>query len=189
MTRTVFVDGAEGTTGLEIVERLSGRAEFELLTLPEGRRKDADARREAFAAAEFAILCLPDGAAREAVALAAGQTVRLIDASSAHRVADGWTYGFPELVGAETVAGAVQKDITGILRVLGEYRDRDVLDDAVEEFARAPQIVFGAFVRLFEFLDHWRRVIEAALHSVRIAHERLIRPAEWRAVDGIIPIQ
>ena len=106
MTATVFIDGAEGTTGLEIRERLQGRSEFNLLVLDDARRKDEAARREAFHAADFAVLCLPDDAAREAVKLAEGSTARLIDASSAHRVAPGWTYGFPELVGREAVAAA-----------------------------------------------------------------------------------
>ncbi|MCB2045454.1 MAG: N-acetyl-gamma-glutamyl-phosphate reductase, partial [Novosphingobium sp.] len=106
MTASVFIDGAVGTTGLEIAERLAGRHEFSLLVLDEGRRKDAAARREALNEADFAILCLPDDAAREAVELAAGSKVRIIDASTAHRVADGWTYGFPELIGHERVAEA-----------------------------------------------------------------------------------
>lgn len=106
MTHTVFIDGAAGTTGLEIVERLASRAEFELLVLDDAQRKSADARREAYHAADFAVLCLPDDAAREALALAEGSRVRIIDASSAHRVAPGWTYGFPELIGREKVAAA-----------------------------------------------------------------------------------
>lgn len=102
----IFIDGAAGTTGLEIRERLENRAEFELLVLGEAERKSSDARRDALHAADIAILCLPDDAAREAVALAEGSNTRIIDASSAHRVADGWTYGFPELVGSEAVADA-----------------------------------------------------------------------------------
>jgi N-acetyl-gamma-glutamyl-phosphate reductase len=106
---TVFIDGAVGTTGLEISDRLAGRPEFALLTLDEDRRKESVARREALNEADFAILCLPDDAAREAVALidpASG--TRVIDASTAHRVARGWTYGFPEIVGRETVAQATR---------------------------------------------------------------------------------
>lgn len=106
MSQTVFIDGAAGTTGLEILERLEARGEFTLLVLDEEQRKSAAARREAYHAADFAILCLPDDAAREAVTLAEGAPVRIIDASSAHRVAPGWTYGFPEIVGREAVAGA-----------------------------------------------------------------------------------
>ena len=108
MTHSVFIDGAAGTTGLEIVERLSPRAEFDLIILDDQQRKSADARREAYHAADFAVLCLPDDAAREAVAIAEGSKVRIIDASTAHRVADGWTYGFPELVGREAVAQATR---------------------------------------------------------------------------------
>ena len=106
-THSVFIDGAAGTTGLEIRERLAGRGDYTLITLPGDRRKDVAARRKALNEADFAILCLPDNAAREAVALVdpRGQT-RVIDASSAHRMADGWTYGFPELIGTEQVARA-----------------------------------------------------------------------------------
>ncbi len=106
MSRTIFIDGAAGTTGLEIVERLAGRNEFSLLILDDDQRKSETARRDAFHAADFAVLCLPDDAAREAVALAAGSKVRIIDASSAHRVTPGWVYGFPEIVGRDKIATA-----------------------------------------------------------------------------------
>ena len=97
MTALVFIDGAAGTTGLEIRERLAERTDLSLLVLDDERRKDAGARREALNEADIAILCLPDDAAREAVALIGDGSTRVIDASSAHRVAPGWTYGFPEL--------------------------------------------------------------------------------------------
>ena len=100
----VFIDGEAGTTGLQIRERLEGRGDVTLVTVDPARRKDPEARREAFAAADVAILCLPDAAAREAVALAEGLPVRLIDPSSAHRTADGWTYGFPELTPGQPAA-------------------------------------------------------------------------------------
>jgi N-acetyl-gamma-glutamyl-phosphate reductase len=106
MARKVFIDGGAGTTGLEIADRLAGRTEFELLTLPEARRKLPEARAEALHAADFAILCLHDDAAREAVELARGSEVRIIDASTAHRVTPGWVYGFPEVEGRDAVAAA-----------------------------------------------------------------------------------
>lgn len=106
MPHTVFIDGAAGTTGLEILDRLAPRGEFSLLVLDDEQRKSAEARREAYHAADFAVLCLPDEAAVEAVALAEGSKVRIIDASSAHRVAPGWTYGFPEVTGRDKVAEA-----------------------------------------------------------------------------------
>jgi N-acetyl-gamma-glutamyl-phosphate reductase len=108
MTHTVFIDGAAGTTGLEIVERLAPRAEFELIILDDEQRKSPAARRDAYHAADFAVLCLPDEAAIEAMALADGSKVRIVDASSAHRVAPGWTYGFPELIGREKIAKAAR---------------------------------------------------------------------------------
>ncbi|MDB5700073.1 MAG: argC [Sphingomonadales bacterium] len=93
----IFIDGAAGTTGLEIEARLSGRSEFELLKLDDAQRKNAAARRDALNAADIVILCLPDDAAREAVSLIDNRHTRVIDASTAFRTADGWTYGFPEL--------------------------------------------------------------------------------------------
>lgn len=109
MTHSIFIDGAAGTTGLEIADRLAGRPEFTLLKLDDARRKDPAARREALNEADFAILCLPDDAAREAVAMidTASET-RVIDASTAHRVAPGWVYGFPEVSGHEAVATAMR---------------------------------------------------------------------------------
>ena len=97
MTVKVFVDGSAGTTGIEIVDRLSSRADVALSLLPDERRKDAAARADALAAADIAILCLPDDAAREAVALAKGLPTRFIDASTAHRTEEGWAYGFAEI--------------------------------------------------------------------------------------------
>ena len=106
MSQTVFIDGGAGTTGLEIADRLAGRDEFALLTLDEDRRKDDEARREALNEADFVILCLPDDAARDAVAMIETDKVRVIDASSAHRTARGWIYGFPEIEGHREVASA-----------------------------------------------------------------------------------
>jgi N-acetyl-gamma-glutamyl-phosphate reductase len=97
MTVRLFIDGAAGTTGLEIRDRIAGRGDIALLTLDEARRKDAAARAEALNQADVVILCLPDDAAIEAVGLIESNSVKVIDASTAHRVAPGWTYGFAEL--------------------------------------------------------------------------------------------
>ena len=107
MADRIFIDGAAGTTGLEILDRLNGRSEFELIQLDEAHRKSAEARREALNEADIAILCLPDDAERDAVELLdPAKGTRIIDASSAHRTTEGWCYGFPELVGRERVADA-----------------------------------------------------------------------------------
>lgn len=97
MTIRVFIDGAVGTTGLEIRERLDGRAGIEQLILDDADRKDPVKREDALNSADFVILCLPDDAAREAVAMIRADKVRVIDASTAHRVAPDWVYGFAEL--------------------------------------------------------------------------------------------
>ena len=96
MTKSIFIDGAAGTTGLEIADRLAGRAEFNLITLDDDKRKDLAAKREALNDADFVILCLPDDAAKEAVAMTTSNHTRIIDASTAHRVDSHWAYGFPE---------------------------------------------------------------------------------------------
>jgi N-acetyl-gamma-glutamyl-phosphate reductase len=111
MTHTVFIDGEAGTTGLQIRERLEGRAELALMHLSEARRKDAAARRDALNQADVAILCLPDDAAREAVAMIETDT-KAIDASTAHRVADGWVYGFPEMTDDQTARIAAAARVT-----------------------------------------------------------------------------
>ena len=93
----VFIDGSAGTTGLRIADRLAGRSDLDILTLTGDARKDPNARKEALFASDIAFLCLPDAAAKEAVALAEGAKVRIIDTSTAHRTNPDWAYGFAEL--------------------------------------------------------------------------------------------
>lgn len=95
----VFIDGSAGTTGLGIYERLDERKDIELIILTGDKRKDLSAREEALNAADIAFLCLPDDAAREAVTLMKNDKTVIIDTSTAHRTADGWDYGFPEIHG------------------------------------------------------------------------------------------
>ncbi len=102
----VFIDGSAGTTGLRIADRLSSRADLSLIRLPEEARKDTAARAAALNEADVAFLCLPDEAAREAVGLLENPNTALIDPSTAHRTAEGWTYGFPEVVGEAAIASS-----------------------------------------------------------------------------------
>jgi N-acetyl-gamma-glutamyl-phosphate reductase len=97
----VFIDGDQGTTGLQIQDRLRGRTDLRLLTLPEAERRAPARRAEALNGCDIALLCLPDDAARAAVALVRNPAVRVIDASSAHRTTSGWVYGLPELAAGQ----------------------------------------------------------------------------------------
>lgn len=96
MTAKVFIDGEAGTTGLQIRERLAQRRDIQLIQIHPTRRKDQGARADALNEADVAILCLPDDAAREAAALVTNPNTKIVDPSTAHRIAPGWTYGFPE---------------------------------------------------------------------------------------------
>ena len=108
MKPKIFIDGEHGTTGLQIRARLAGRDDIEVISIPVERRKDTAARADFLRAADIAILCLPDDAAKESVALIGDAATRVIDASTAHRVAKWWTYGFPEMdrEQAKKIAGA-----------------------------------------------------------------------------------
>lgn len=112
MKPRVFIDGDQGTTGLQIRARLAGRDDFTLMTLPADRRKEPRARADALNGCDIAILCLPDAAAREAVAMVTNPAVRLIDASSAHRIDPQWTYGFPEMVQGQAARIAASRRVT-----------------------------------------------------------------------------
>ena len=96
MAKKIFIDGAAGTTGLEIHQRLAGRRDLAVIRLSDSQRKDSQARAAALNDADLVILCLPDDAAREAVSLIGNPNVRVIDSSTAHRTAQGWVFGFPE---------------------------------------------------------------------------------------------
>ena len=112
----VFIDGREGTTGLRIFDRIKERDDISLIILPEEKRKDPEARREAINSSDITILCLPDAASVESVSLCDNENTVIIDASTAHRTNPDWTYGFPEVFGkggAENVAKAKRIAVPG----------------------------------------------------------------------------
>ena len=110
MTYSIFIDGAAGTTGLQVQDRLAAHPSVTPVTLGDAERKDMSARRAMMADCDLTILCLPDDAARDSAALAAEAGARVIDASSAHRTADGWDFGFVEIFddARDTVARSAQ---------------------------------------------------------------------------------
>jgi len=132
----VFIDGDQGTTGLQIHERLRGRADIRVLTLAAAERKNAERRAAAINDCDIAILCLPDAAAREAAQSVVNPAVRVIDASSAHRTAPGWVYGFPEMTQGQgervAAAGRVTNPgcyPTGAIGLLRPLREAGLLPD------------------------------------------------------------
>jgi N-acetyl-gamma-glutamyl-phosphate reductase len=116
MSAAIFIDGEAGTTGLQIKDKLAGLSGLKFASLPPEARKDAEAKRKVYAQADVVILCLPDEAAKEAAglidAMGADAAPRVIDASSAHRVAPGWVYGFPELVAGQGEAIASARKVS-----------------------------------------------------------------------------
>ena len=206
MTHSVFIDGAVGTTGLEIAERLSGRSEFTLITLPDDRRKDVAARAEALNAADFAILCLPDAAAVEAVALITNTTTRVIDASSAFRVAEGWTYGFAEFAHGQRDAIRSAMRVTnpgcyptGFLALIAPLVARGLLPadwpytlHAVSGYSGGGKALIERFVREGDIgfrayglaMGH-KHMPEMQVHA-GLTHPPLFSPAVIRAYRGMV---
>jgi N-acetyl-gamma-glutamyl-phosphate reductase len=135
MTTTLFIDGDQGTTGLQIRQRLAARHDLRLLTLPDAQRKDPRARADALNRCDIALLCLPDEAARESVSWIENPAVRVIDASSAHRTSPGWTYGFAEMAPGQAATIAAARRIsnpgcypTGAVALLRPLVDAGLLD-------------------------------------------------------------
>jgi N-acetyl-gamma-glutamyl-phosphate reductase len=211
MSASVFIDGGAGTTGLEIAERLAGRSDLSLIRIDEARRKDPAARREALNDADAVILCLPDDAAREAVALIDNPRTRVVDASTAHRVAAGWTYGFPELEpdGRDKVACSTRVSNpgcypTGFLALVRPLVRAGLIDPATPltvnavsgysgggkamiaafEDAAAPDVTDTAF-RLYALGLGHKHVAEMQGHA-GLHHPPLFAPAVTRTYRGMI---
>ena len=217
MTARIFIDGAAGTTGLEIHERLGGRSDLKVVTLDDASRKDAGARKAALNEADVVILCLPDDAAREAVSMIENPNVRVIDASTAHRVADGWTYGFAEMDAGQRAKIAAAKRVsnpgcypTGFIALVRPLVEAGIVPAdfpltvnavsgysgggkaMIEEFEKAdsPSFVETA-VRTYALTLAHKHVPEMQVHS-RLAHPPVFAPSVGRYYRGMlveVPLQ
>jgi len=217
MSAKIFIDGAAGTTGLEIRERLAGRGDLTLVRLAEAERKDARARARALNEADLVILCLPDDAAREAVALIENQDVRVIDASTAHRTAPGWVYGFAELepdqrekiasakrvtnpgcyptgflalVRPLTRAGIIPADFPLTVNAVSGYSGGGKA--MIEEFEKKDSPAFvETVVRTYALTLLHKHVPEMQMHA-KLAHPPVFSPSVGRFYRGMlvdVPLQ
>lgn len=207
MNVNVFIDGGAGTTGLEIRERLSGRSDVTLVALDDAVRKNSAARKQALNDADFVILCLPDDAAREAVAMITSDTTRVIDASTAHRVAEGWAYGFAELEPAQQAAIAEARFVsnpgcypTGFLALVRPLvraglipHDWPLSVNAISGYSGGGKSMIAEFeegkagtsARLYALGLAHKHVGEMQKHA-RIAHPPIFAPAVANTYRGMI---
>jgi N-acetyl-gamma-glutamyl-phosphate reductase len=215
MPQTVFIDGEAGTTGLQIRQRLEGRADLQIVSIDPARRKDAAARAELLNGVDAVILCLPDEAAREAVSLITSEAVRVIDASTAYRTATGWTYGFPEMAKDQRAAIAASRRVsnpgcypTGFIGLVKPLvaagllpTDFPVTVNAIsgysgggrgliEEFAAAPAGTSDAYRTYGLNLAH-KHLPEMQAHT-GLGHAPLFAPSVGRYAQGMlveVPLQ
>ena len=217
MTSRIFIDGAAGTTGLEIRERLAGRQDLTVMQLAGDQRKDARARSKALNEADLVILCLPDEAAREAVAMIENPDVRVIDASSAHRTAPGWVYGFAELEPDQRAGIAASKRVsnpgcypTGFLALVRPLTRAGLLPtdfpvtvnavsgysggggSMIEEFEKRDSAAYTeTVVRTYALSLAHKHVPEMQVHA-KLVHPPVFAPSVGRYYRGMlvdVPLQ
>jgi len=211
MAPKVFIDGEAGTTGLQIHRRLKGRRDIELVSIDPARRKDAAARRDLLNSADLVILCLPDEAAREAVGLIESKSVRVIDASTAHRTDAGWSYGFPEMTRTQRADIAASRRVanpgcypTGFIALVRPLiaaellpKDWPVTVNAVSGYSGGGKSMIAEFeneaspaytrvpYRIYGLNLAHKHVPEMQAHT-GLVHRPLFAPAVGRYAQGMI---
>ena len=177
----VYIDGKEGTTGLQIYDRLAGREDIELLVIDEDKRKDAGERKKLLNAADLAFLCLPDEAAVEAVGLIENPNTRVIDASTAHRTVEGWTYGFPELGAAQREAIQGSKRVanpgcyaTGFIALVYPLVKKGLLDPGTSLAVHALSGYTGGgkkMIAVYEAEEREPELVSPPHYAVQLSHK------------------
>ena len=192
MRPLVYIDGKEGTTGLQIYDRLAGREDIQLLLIAEEKRKDVEERRRLMNQADLVFLCLPDQAAYEAVSLVTNDHTRIIDASTAHRTAPGWVYGFPELGGGQREAIAAAKRVanpgcyaTGFIALVRPLVEQGILpaDAALTAHALSGYTGGGKkTIAQYEAADREPELVSPRHYAVNLNHKHI---PEMMAVCGL----
>lgn len=188
----VYIDGKEGTTGLQIYERLGAREDIELLLIDEDKRKDTQERKKFLNAADLVFLCLPDAAAVEAVSLIENPKTKVIDASTAHRTAPGWVYGFPELLPGQRQRVKFSSRVanpgchaTGFLSVVAPLVNLDILPKDYPLSCYSLTGYSGGGKKLiaeYEAPDRDPRLASPAPYSLGMCHKHL---PEMQTVAGL----
>lgn len=179
----VFIDGKEGTTGLQIYERLGKRKDVKLITLPEELRKDERAREECLNSADICFLCLPDEAAKQAVGMVKNPQVRIIDASTAHRTAPGWVYGFPEISAERRAQIAAAKRVanpgcyaTGFISIVAPLVKGGIVTPDYPFVAQGVSGYSGAgkkAIAVYESSDRGREYDAPRHYALELSHKHL----------------
>jgi N-acetyl-gamma-glutamyl-phosphate reductase len=179
---TIYIDGEYGTTGLEIRERLAGRTDIEIVSLPRERAKDAAVKRTVVNEVDLVILCLPDEGARETAALIDSPRTRVIDASTAHRTADGWVYGFAELTRGQRAEIAAAPRVanpgcypTGFLALVRPLRERGLVADDTALTVHAVSGYTGGGKNMIEAFERGGNARPAAFgaYGLTLAHKHV----------------
>ena len=187
----IYIDGQEGTTGLQIYDRLGSREDIELLLIDPDKRKDTGERKTLLNAADLVFLCLPDAAAVEAVSLIEHDSTRVIDCSTAHRVAPGWVYGFPELTSQREKVASAQRVAnpgcyaTGFLALVRPLVEQGLLPAGTKLTCHALSGYTGAGKKaIAEYTGPDRQAeLDSPRHyAVTLAHKHL---PEMAAVAGL----
>ncbi len=206
MAYKVFIDGEAGTTGLQIRDRLIGRDDITLVSVDPERRKEAAARTEAFAEADVAILCLPDDAAIEAVELAKPHGTRIIDASTAHRIAADWAFGFAEMTAGQRAAIASAQYVsnpgcysTGAIALLAPLvavglvaADAGITINAISGYTGGGKALIkeyedGTAPDAFVYgLEHKHKHIPEIVHHAGLADKPVFIPSVGKFAQGMI---
>lgn len=192
MRPLVYIDGKEGTTGLQIYDRLAGREDIQLLLIDEEKRKDVEERRRLMNQADLVFLCLPDQSACEAVSLVTNDHTRIIDASTAHRTALGWVYGFPELGCGQREAIAKARRVanpgcyaTGFIALVRPLVEQGILpaDAALTAHALSGYTGGGKkTIAQYEAADREPELVSPRHYAVNLNHKHI---PEMMAVCGL----